>query len=78
MNENNYMIQFEYGGKTHSIAELSYWDFSKGDIGDKLWMMNEIKEYLKGNNLSGSEIKNARLFGKEGDVITKVDDFSKI
>ena len=78
MNENNYTIQFEYGGETHSIAELSHFDFSKGDVGDKLWMMNEIKEYLKGNNLSGSQIKNARLFGKGGDVITKVDDFSKI
>jgi hypothetical protein len=41
-------------------------------------MMNEIKEYLNDNNLSGSQIKNARLFGKGGDVITKVDDFSEL
>lgn len=78
MDENNYTIQFEYGGKTYSINQLSHFDFSKGDVGDKLWMMNEIKAYLRGNNLSGSQIKNARLFGKGCDLITKVDDFSKI
>lgn len=78
MNENNYTIQFEYGGETHFIAELSHCDFTKGDVGDKLWMMEEIKAYLKDNNLSGSQIKNARLFGKGCELIAKVDDFSKI
>lgn len=78
MNEKIYTIQFEYGGETHSISELSHFDFSKGNTEDKLLMMEEIKAYLRDNNLSGSQIKNARLFGKGGDLITKVDDFSKI
>lgn len=78
MNETNYTIQFEYGGETHSIAELSHFDFFKGDVGDKLCMMEEIKAYLKDNNLSGSQIKNARLFGKGCELIANVDDFSKI
>jgi hypothetical protein len=41
-------------------------------------MMEEIKAYLVDNNLSGSQIKNVRLFGKGCELITKVDDFSKI
>lgn len=72
MNEKIYTIQFEYGGETHSISELSHCDFTKGDAGDKLCMMEEIKAYLRDNNLSGSQIKNARLFGKGGDLITNI------
>lgn len=78
MNEKNYTIQFEYGEEKYSIHELSHCDFSKGKNSDALWMMEEIKDYLKSNHLSGSTIKNARLFGKEGELIIKIDDFSKI
>ena len=78
MNEKNYLIQFEYDGKDYQIQELSHYDFSKGKLGDKLWMMEEIKAFLKSHNLSNSVIKNARLFGKGGDLIAQVDDFSKI
>ncbi len=78
MNEKNYLIQFEYGGKEYQIHELTHWNLSKGNIGDKFWMMEEIKEYLRKNNLSNSVIKNARLFGKGGELIVMVEDFSKI
>lgn len=51
MDENNYLIQFEYGGEMHSIHNLSHCDFSKGDFSDKLVMAGIIEDYLRTNNL---------------------------
>ncbi len=77
MDENNYLIQFEYGGEMHSIHNLSHCDFSKGDFSDKLVMAGIIEDYLRTNNLrkDGAKVTNARLFGKGGELITRVPDF---
>ena len=69
MNEKIYLIQFRYNGDSHSISILSHHNFSKGNNGDKLWMLEEIRAYLKENNLTGSTIENVRLFGKDGELI---------
>ena len=77
MDENNYLIQFEYGGEKHSIHNLSHCDFSKGYFSDKLVMAEIIEDYIQTNNLhkDGAKITNARLFGKGGELITLVSDF---
>ena len=77
MNENNYLIQFEYGGEKHSIHNLSHCDFSKGDFSDKLVMAEIIENYIQTNNLhkDGAKVTNACLFGKGCEPITHVPDF---
>lgn len=77
MNENNYLIQFEYAGETHSIHNLSHNDFTKGNIGDKALMAELIEDYIKSNNLHKDDamVTNARLFGRGGELITRVSDF---
>jgi len=77
MNENNYLIQFEYGGETHSIHSLSHNDFSKGHFSDKAVMAELIEDYIKTTGLhkDGAKVENARLFGKGGELITCVCDF---
>lgn len=77
MDENNYLIKFEYGGETHSIHNLSHCDFSKGDFKDKGMMAEIIEDYIRTNNLhkDGAKVANARLFGKGGELITRVPDF---
>ena len=79
MNENNYLIQFEYAGATHSIHFLSHNDFSKGNLGDKAVMAETIEDFIKSNNLSkvGAKVTNARLFGKAGELIAQVSDFAQ-
>lgn len=79
MNENNYLIQFEYGGEEYSIHNLSHNDLSKGTVGEKLWMAETIEVYIKSNDLhkDGAKVKNARLFGKGCEVIAYIDDFEK-
>lgn len=77
MDENNYLIQFEYGGEMHSIHNLSHCDFSKGDFSVKLVMAEFIEDYIQSNNLhrDGAKVTNARMFGKGGELITRVTDF---
>lgn len=77
MNENNYLIQFEYGGEKHSIHNLSHCDFSKGDFSDKLVMAEIIENYIQTNNLhkDGAKVTNACLFGKGCEPIAHVPDF---
>lgn len=77
MDENNYLIQFEYGGEMHSIHNLSHCDFSKGDFSVKLLMAEFIEDYIQSNNLhrDGAKVTNARMFGKGGELITRVTDF---
>lgn len=77
MNEKNYLIQFEYGGETHSIHDLSHCDFSKGHFSDKVVMADLIECYIQTSNLhkDGAKVTNARLFGKGGELITCVSDF---
>ncbi len=77
MDENNYLIKFEYGGESHSIHNLSHCDFSKGDFKDKQMMAGIIEVYIRTNNLhkDGAKVTNARLFGKGGELITRVPDF---
>lgn len=77
MNENNYLIQFEYGGEKYSIHNLSHCDFSKGDLSGKLVMAEIIENYIQTNNLhrDGAKVADACLFGKGGDLITRVLDF---
>lgn len=79
MNENNYLIQFEYAGETYSIPTLSHTDFSKGNFGDKAVMAEIIESFIKSNNLSkaGAKATNARLFGKGGELIARVSDFEQ-
>ena len=77
MDENNYLIQFEYRGETHSIHNLSHCDFPKGDFKDKGMMAEIIEDYIRTNNLhkDGAKVTNARLFGKGGELITRIPDF---
>lgn len=77
MDENNYLIQFEYGGENHSIHSLSHCDFSKGNFRDKWVMAGIIEDYIQTYNLhkDGAKVTNARLFGKGGELITLVPDF---
>ena len=77
MNEKNYLIQFDYGGKTYSIHNLSHHDFSKGNVGDQLWMAETIEDYIctEGLHQDGAKVSNARLFGKDLELITRVNDF---
>ena len=77
MYENNYLIQFEYGGLKHSIHNLSHCDFSKGDFSDKLVMAEIIEDYIQTNNLhkDGAKVTNACLFGKGCEPIAHVPDF---
>lgn len=79
MNENNYLIQFDYAGEVHSIHNLSHCDFSKGDSGDKLWIADMIELYIKANNMhkDGAKATNVRLFGKEGELIAHISDFEQ-
>lgn len=65
MNEKNYLIQFDLGGQAHSIHTLSHCDFTKGDIGDKIWIAETIEDYIKSKNLhvDGELVSNIRLFG---------------
>lgn len=80
MSENVYLIQFCYNGKEYSIHPLSYHDYSNDNIADVLTLAQLIEDHIKDNNLhvDGAKVSNARLFGKEGDLIVKVDDFSKL
>lgn len=80
MNVKNYLIQFDYAGETYDIPNLSYCDFSKGKIGDQLVMAEIIEDYIKTKGLhkEGAKVSNARLFGKEGELIVRVKDFSEI
>lgn len=80
MNENNYLIQFEYGGEMHGIHNLSHCDFSKGNFSDKLVMAEIIEVYIQNNDLhkDGAKVTNARLFGKGGELITCVTDFGTL
>lgn len=77
---NVYYVQFTYAGEEHKVYPLSYWDYSKGDIGDKLVLAEFVEDHIRENNLhkEGERVSNARLFGKGGELIVKVDDFSKI
>ena len=79
MNENNYLIQFDYAGETHSIPNLSHNDLSNGDVGVKLWMAETIEDYIKSSNIrkDGAVVTGARLFGKGGELIAKITDFKK-
>ena len=79
MAEKNYLIHFEYAGETHIIHNLSYHDFSKGNLGDKLWMAEMIEDYIKTSNLhkEGAKVSKARLFGKGGELIASVSDFGE-
>lgn len=79
MNENNYLIQFEYGGEKHSFHNLSHCDFSKGRFSDKEVMAELIESYIQTSNLhkDGAKVTNACLFGKGGELITRVSDFGK-
>ena len=79
MDEKNYLIQFDYGGKTYSIHNLSHHDFSKGNAGDRLWMATTIEDYIRTTGLhrDGAKVSNARLFGKDLELITRVNDFSE-
>ncbi len=79
MNEHNYLIRFEYAGITHSIHYLSHNDFSKGHLGDKAVMAEIIEDYIKSNDIhkDGTKVTNARLFGKGGELIAQISDFSK-
>lgn len=77
MNENNYLIQFDYAGQTHSLPTLSHCNLSAADLGNKLWIANTIEDYIKSANLrqDGAIVTNARLFGKMGELITVIPDF---
>ena len=79
MDEKNYLIQFDYAGETHSIHNLSHHDFSNGNIGDKHWMALGIEDYLRSNKIheEGAKVTNARLFGKGGELIVKIEDFGE-
>ena len=80
MSENVYLIQFCYNGTEHTIHPLSYHDYSKANLGDVLTFAQLIEDHIKENNLhvDGAKVSNAHLFGKEGELIVKVDDFSKL
>ena len=80
MNEKNYLIQFEYGKNTYSIPALSHCDFTKGSIGDKLWLAETIEDYIKSENIhvDGVRVNNVRLFAKDGELVMRVDDFSSL
>lgn len=79
MDEKNYLIQFEYAGETHSIHNLSHHDLSNGGIGDKMWMEEMIKIFLESNDIyeENAKVTNARLFGKGGELIVKIEDFGE-
>ncbi|HAP28788.1 MAG TPA: hypothetical protein DCR26_01595 [Porphyromonadaceae bacterium] len=78
MNEHNYLIQFDYAGETHSIHNLSHCDFTKGLFSDKAVMAEIIELYIETANIhkDGAKVTNARLFGKGGELITRITDFS--
>lgn len=80
MNEKNYLIQFEYGKNTYSIHVLSHCDFTKGGIGDKLWLAGTIEDYIKseGIHIDEARVSNVRLFAKDGELVMRVDDFSNL
>lgn len=80
MNEKNYLIQFEYGKNMYSIHTLSHFDFTKGNIGDKLWLAETIEDYIKSENIhiDGARVSNVRLFAKDGELVMRVDDFSSL
>lgn len=80
MNEKNYLIEFEYGGKSFQIHNLSHADFSKGKISDAVFMAYVIEEYISTQNLhkDGAIVSNARLFGKNGEPILKIEDFRNL
>lgn len=76
MNEKVYLIQFEYGNESYSIPMLSHFDYTKGRIGDKIMVLDTVGDYIRTNNLhiDGTIAKNIRLFGKEGNLIVKIDN----
>ncbi len=80
MNEKNYLIQFDYGNKCHSIHNLSHCDFSKGNVGDKIWVAETIELFIKSENLhiDGEKVSNIRLFGSNGEIILHISDLSNI
>ena len=79
MNENVYLIQFDYDGKTHNIPNLSYNNLKDNHV-TKLWMAEVIENYIKENKIhkDGAKVTNANLIGKDGEVLAHVDDFSEI
>ena len=76
MNENNYLIQFDYGEVEHSISILSHNAFSEKNLVTKVWLQDSINDYILTNNLQQGNCtaKNIRLF-KGSDLIIKVDEF---
>lgn len=75
MNEKNYLIQFKVGKEIHNICNLSHHDFSKGTIGDKLWVNEMIKIYNEDNHVFQNEdkVEDINLFGKQGEIILHAD-----
>ena len=79
MSEKNYLIQFDYGGETYSIHNLSHCDFSKGDPGDQMWAAEIIEDYIKSEGLhkENAIVTNINLFGKNGELIFHRPDFKE-
>ncbi|MCH5328477.1 MAG: hypothetical protein J1E02_05610 [Coprobacter sp.] len=77
MSENVYLIQFCYDGIENSIPFLSYCDFSKVDVSV---LAEHIEDYIQscGIHKEDAKVTNVRLFGKDGELIIKVDDFSQL
>lgn len=75
-----YYIEFSYDGVKYTIHPLSYWDLSKGTLGDKLILAELIEGFIKDNNLhkEGAKVSEAKLFGKGGETIVKIEDFAKL
>lgn len=80
MNEKNYLIQFDYGGNGHCIHVLSHFNFSGGNVGDKIWLAETIENYIKteGLHINGEVVSNVRLFGANGESIISLSDLAKI
>lgn len=79
MNENNYLIQFNYAGETYHIHTLSHNDLSHMDKGVEIFVASQIEDYINSNNLhkEGAKVSDACLFGKGGALIACVHDFAK-
>ncbi len=78
MNENNYLIQFEYDGKNYSIHNLTHNDLSKGNAATCCFISDMIIDYLDELKLSkpGGLVSKACMFGKDGELVVNIPDFT--
>ncbi len=77
MNQNDYLIEFEYDGNTHWIRNLSMMNLYKGNVLDQDCVQLLIRTYLDVNKLckESKEVTNIKLFGNDRELIFSLKKF---